>query len=133
LLPAVVVDRQDVSLARGDQDTSRPAVESRYEHESPPKPKAHTESGIRNRDEVDCSVFAPTVIRSGNEALVQIFLHVPEQAVAVLGIATAADPLVDRQITQALAMPARSGFAIPLSTKNRGFCYDTSENFALLF
>jgi TIR domain len=74
----------------------------------------HVEHGSSDRttarsDEVDCSVFAPTAIRSGAEALIQVFLHVPADAIVALGIAVAADASVDRKITHSLNMPIERG------------------------
>jgi hypothetical protein len=53
-------------------------------------------------DNVDCSVFAATAIRSGTEALIQVFLHSPSDARVVLIDAVGVDTSVDRRITRTL-------------------------------
>ena len=65
-------------------------------------------------DNVDCSVFAPAAIRSGAEALIQVFLHIPEDAIVALSIAATADASIDRQITHALNIPVERGTSIEI-------------------
>jgi TIR domain len=63
-------------------------------------------------DNVDCSVFAPTAIRNGAEALIQVFLHIPADAIVALGIALTADASIDRQITHSLNIPIERGTSV---------------------
>ena len=77
--------------------------------------RVHRQSFKRGTsDNVDCSVFAPTAIRSGAEALIQVFLHVPEDSIVALGIAATADASVDRQITHALNIPIKRGTSVQI-------------------
>lgn len=50
-------------------------LEQVYRIQEPPSP-----STIANKDLVDCSVFSPPAVACGDTFLVQIFVHLPEQA-----------------------------------------------------
>ena len=103
-----------------EPQSTRDMLQLRYLEGSPsPSKKAKARNGTTSNqevatDEVDCSVFAPTVIRSGSEALIQVFLHVPTDAIAALGIAIAADPSIDRQITHSLSASIERGKSVQI-------------------
>lgn len=67
---------------QGQQDSEKPNVaqlqqklEQVYRLQEPPSP-----STVTNKDLVDCSVFSPPAVACGDTFLVQVFVHLPEQA-----------------------------------------------------
>ncbi|MFM9942194.1 MAG: protein kinase domain-containing protein [Hyphomicrobiaceae bacterium] len=63
----------------------------------------------RSRDAAAASVFAPAFMRARTRALIQVFLHAPQDAGRAATLATAIDPERGRQITQDLDLPLKLG------------------------
>lgn len=70
---------------------------------APPAPEEEDE------EEVSSTVYAPAQAAPGDGFLVQVFVHLPEQAAAVEGLAKEADEDVRRAVTDKLKKPIRRG------------------------
>jgi hypothetical protein len=60
-------------------------------------------------DDVDCSVFAPEAMSPGSRAMVQVFVHLPEQASLATRMARSLDPRTKRRGSCTLEVPITRG------------------------
>lgn len=80
-------------------------------------------AGARKRrrpDDVSCSVFATETVRPRASCLVQVFLHVPEDAGRAATLAGEADPEAGRQVTRALSLPIERGATVDVELDAAG-------------
>lgn len=59
--------------------------------------------------DVDCSVFAPEAMSPGSRSMVQVFIHLPEQASLATRMARSLDPRTKRRGTYTLEAPITRG------------------------
>jgi hypothetical protein len=71
--------------------------------EPPPQPT------VTNKDLVDCSVFSPPAVACGDMFLVQVFVHLPQQAEIVQQNALQFDPDAERLGVRSLGIPIERG------------------------
>ena len=69
---------------------------------------------------VDCSIFAPSTMPRGTTHFVQVFLHVPDDAAEVRGLASQSTSNIDRQITRSLTRPIPLGSVVDIFINGNG-------------
>ncbi len=75
-------------------------------------------------DVVDTSVFGPTTVQPGQEALIQVFLHQLEQRESARALAQEADPDSTRRGLQTLATEIVRGQRVQIILEGRGLSVD---------
>ncbi len=105
------------STHQGQQDSDKPDVaqfqqklEQIYRIQEPPSP-----STITNKDLVDCSVFSPPAVAGGDTFLVQVFVHLPEQAELAKQQAQEFDSEAKQLGVRSLGLPIERGTALTFS------------------
>ncbi len=68
--------------------------------------------GDTSRDKVDCTVFAPTAARPGDDVLVQVFAHRPSDSDLCMNFALDADPKTAKRGARSLGTEIEQGSAI---------------------
>jgi hypothetical protein len=71
-------------------------------------------------DDVHCSVFAPPAMTRGSDALVQVFLHSPEQSDQVAETASEFDELARRRAVRPLNWPVAQGDSVTIELELPG-------------
>ena len=82
-------------------------LEQVYRIQEPPSP-----STITNKDLVDCSVFSPPAVACGDTFLVQVFVHLPEQAEIAKQQAKEFDSEAKQLGVRSLGVPIERGTAL---------------------
>ena len=82
-------------------------LEQVYRIQEPPSP-----STVTNKDLVDCSVFSPPAVAGGDTFLVQVFVHLPEQAEIAQQQAKQFDPDTKQLGVRSLGIPIERGTAL---------------------
>lgn len=102
---------------QGQQYSEKPDVaqlqqklEQLYRIQEPP-----SLSTIKNKDLVDCSVFSPPAVAGGDTFLVQVFVHLPEQAEMAKQQAQDFDSEAKQLGVRSLGLPIERGTALTFS------------------
>lgn len=93
------------------------------EPKSAPLTEAHSRAFEPQLDKIEpaaCSVFAPSAMRSGADALVQVFVHASGEELQVSALASQVDPERGRQITQELEGLLKHGQTIEIFFDTKG-------------
>ncbi|AFZ22259.1 toll/interleukin-1 receptor domain-containing protein [Allocoleopsis franciscana] len=85
-------------------------LEQVYRIQEPPSP-----STLTNKDLVDCSVFSPPAVAGGDTFLVQVFVHLPEQAEMAKQQAQEFDSEAKQLGIRSLGLPIERGTALTFS------------------
>jgi len=92
-------------ISENAQQEVRKPTRARVTRAAPTKKKR---SHAANYD-VDCSVFAPEAMSPGSRAMVQVFVHLPEQASLATRMARSLDPRTKRRGSCTLEVPITHG------------------------
>ena len=97
---------------------------------TPPVPPAPNAADAKS-DLVDVSAFAPAAGRAGDDVLIQIFLHLPEQAAAAAALAQMADADTTERGVTTLAVDIGRGQRIDIILEAPGLTIDEPAQFLI--
>lgn len=75
-------------------------------------------------DDVDASVFSPARVAPGDDFLVQVLIHRPEQDRMAFSLAAAADPSAQKRAARSLAIPVEPGTVLDVQLSMPGLVFD---------
>lgn len=78
-------------------------------------------------DTVDCSVFSPPSAPAGSTVLVQVFLHIPEQAARAQFMASVMDQAATLKGVQTLKVPVARGSSVTVTLSGDGLGVDEPQ------